>query len=487
VVKATGNFDLSKLKTFEDFIRQAMDKCRVPGAAIAVVQDGKVFEEKGFGVREKGKNDPVTPQTLFSIGSITKPLTTLLMARLVDAGKFTWDTPVTLLDPGFQTADTQMTTGLSLKYTVCACAGLPRLDSEMIFESDGTTPEMVIDKMKTMAPTTGFGETFQYSNIMVAAGGYIAAHAISPEKTMGQAYDDAMQTYVFDPLRMKDTTVDFQSIGQKEYAVPHGFDLNWDYQSLPLSDDDWTRAYRPAAGVWSNVDDMAKYVLLEVSYGKGPDGTRIVSVDNLLERRQPKARMSDTEDYGLGLIVARQDGILSVGHGGNTMGYTSTLIFYPDSGAGLVLLTNADQANLFTQVVKEKFAELLFGKDTHAQNDLDLYSPGQKSNKEYIDQLSRQSSETWVYGFKGDYANGTLGRVSLHMADDGPTMDMGKWKLSVKAFLDEKNGEVKFYVTSPPFVWTVFTLDEQDGHKTLTYETPQKKYVFEQVPGEREK
>jgi len=73
------------------------------------------------------------------------------------------------------------------------------------------------------------------------------------------------------------------------------------------------------------------------------------------------------------------------------------------------------------------------------------------------------------------------------MADDGPTMDMGKWKLSVKAFLDEKNGEVKFYVTSPPFVWTVFTLDEQDGHKTLTYETPQKKYVFEQVPGEREK
>jgi CubicO group peptidase (beta-lactamase class C family) len=73
---------------------RAASKLGVPGAAIAVVQGGRVVFEKGYGVREKGKKAPVTPRTLFMIGSITKSLTSLLMAAAVDAGKMTWDTPV---------------------------------------------------------------------------------------------------------------------------------------------------------------------------------------------------------------------------------------------------------------------------------------------------------------------------------------------------------------------------------------------------------
>ena len=189
-------------KTFEDFVENARNNCKVPGAAVAIVKDGKVVYAKGFGVCEKDKKDPVTTKTLFSIASMTKPLTTLLMACLVDAGKISWDTPVTQILPSFQLGDPKTTDELTMKYTVCACAGLPRQDMEMIFPTGFNSPDLVFEKIRRMSPTTGFGETFQYSNIMVAVGGFTAAHVVHPELPFGAAYETAMKEYIFDPLGM---------------------------------------------------------------------------------------------------------------------------------------------------------------------------------------------------------------------------------------------------------------------------------------------
>ena len=140
-----------------------------------MIQDGKIVLEKGLGVRDASGSDPVTPATLFMIGSMTKPLTSLMMARLVDRGSFTWDTPVKKLSPSFALGDPAATDMATMAHTVCACTGLPRSDMEFIFESKGATPESRMELLKTMKPTTGFGETFQYSNLMVATGGYVAA------------------------------------------------------------------------------------------------------------------------------------------------------------------------------------------------------------------------------------------------------------------------------------------------------------------------
>ena len=147
----------------------------MPGVALAVVQDGKIVLEKGLGVRELGANAPVTPATLFMIGSMTKPLTSLMMARLVDRKNFAWDTPVTKLLPAFALGDPVATPQVTMAHSVCACTGLPRWDMEFIFEWDKATPESRIELLRAMKPTTGFGETFQYSNLMVASGGYVAA------------------------------------------------------------------------------------------------------------------------------------------------------------------------------------------------------------------------------------------------------------------------------------------------------------------------
>ncbi len=167
--------DPARLEKLVAFAEEARKQTNVPGVALAVVQDGKIVLEKGLGVRELGTNEPVTPSTLFMIGSMTKPLTSLMMARLVDSRKFAWETPITKLMPAFALGDPDATSRVTMAHTVCACTGLPRWDMEFIFESTGSTPASRIELVRAMKPTTGFGETFQYSNLMVASGGYVAA------------------------------------------------------------------------------------------------------------------------------------------------------------------------------------------------------------------------------------------------------------------------------------------------------------------------
>jgi CubicO group peptidase (beta-lactamase class C family) len=474
--------DEKGLKTFEDFVEQARVKCQVPGVAVAIIKDGKIFYVKGFGLREKGKKEPVTTQTLFSIGSISKPLTTLLMARLVDAGKFTWDTPITALLPGFKLANERMTKDLTVRTTVCACAGLPRQDLELLFDSANTTPESVLDKMRTMAPTTGFGETFQYSNIMVAAGGYIAAHAAAPQKPLGQAYDEAMQTLIFDPIGMKDTTLDPAVVARKDHAVPHGFTLEGDCSPIAASFNDWVVPVRPAAGIWSNVEDMAKYALFELNMGVGPAGTQVVSQNNLFKRRTPQTKISDNATYGLGMDMENYRGVTLIGHGGNTMGYTSSLAFSPDHKVGLVLLANADQANLFTYTVKARFWEILLNQEKFAQENMDSTLRKRKtSDEDWLKWVEQSSGGIWFAGFEGDYFNEYLGKVSLKVAPEGAVFDTGKWKSRVSRIYYRNQEEMSFILVDPPWAWKGFSLKEEEGRKTMTFKMPQKNYVFEPV------
>jgi hypothetical protein len=157
--------DPARIEKFLAFAEDARKQTKVPGVALAVVQDGKIVLEKGLGVRELGTNEPVTPSTLFMIGSMTKPLTSLMMARLVDGKKFV-GYPDRQLMPTFGSAIPTRRC-VTMAHTVCA-ARASRWDMEFVFESDDA--HLADRAAARMKPTTGFGETFQCSNLMVASG-----------------------------------------------------------------------------------------------------------------------------------------------------------------------------------------------------------------------------------------------------------------------------------------------------------------------------
>ena len=190
-----------------EFVNSAMAAMQIPGVAIAVVQGGKMVWTEGFGTRDVDNPAPVTPRTRFMIGSSTKPLTTLLMAKLVEQKKLSWSTPVVELLPGFALGDAEVTAKLEIRHTASASTGMPRQDMEFIFRHTGITGEDRMAQMKTMRPTTGFGETFQYSNFLVAAGGFAAARAYSTEGSLEGAYEAAMRELVFRPFEMSDSVL----------------------------------------------------------------------------------------------------------------------------------------------------------------------------------------------------------------------------------------------------------------------------------------
>ena len=128
-------------------------------------------------MRELGGSDPITPDTLMMIGSITKPMTATMAATVVDDGKLTWDTPVVQILPEFAVADPALTERLSIRNAFCACTGLPQRDPEFLFNSDELTPERLSTSVKDYPLTAPLGEQFQYSNQLFAIGGYAAAAA----------------------------------------------------------------------------------------------------------------------------------------------------------------------------------------------------------------------------------------------------------------------------------------------------------------------
>src|SRR6185312_14414722 len=201
-----NRLDAAHVAQLKDFVETSMRQLGIPGASLALVDNGKIVYEGGLGVRELGKPTPVDENTLFMAASNTKGMTTLLLSELVDQGKLRWDEPVVEAYQSFKLGDADTTKRVLVKNLICACTGLPRQDLEWIFEFKNATPESSLALLGTMQPTSKYGEVFQYSNLMASAAGYIGAHLVFPDRELGAAYDAAMQEKIFDPLGMKSTT-----------------------------------------------------------------------------------------------------------------------------------------------------------------------------------------------------------------------------------------------------------------------------------------
>lgn len=471
----------ARLQTLAAFIEDARSQTKIPGAAIAIVQGGRVVYERGFGVRKLGDKEPVTPRTLFMIGSVTKSLTTLMMAKLVDEGRFRWDTPVVQLFPEFALADATVTPKVTMLHTVCACTGLPRQDMEFLFEFAKATPEMRVASMKGMKPTTGFGETFQYSNTMVSTGGYVAALAAEGKGPMGAAYDRVMKSRVFDPLGMGATTSDVAVARRGEHAIPHGRTLRNEFAPIRIEDEAGVISVRPAGAIWSNVQDMSRYVMTELSGGVAPGGARVVTAENIAKRREPQARMSDKLSYGVGLMLQDDHGVKVIQHGGNNLGYTADMYFLPDHGVGVVLLTNGQGANFFTGVVRRRLMEILFDGKEEASRTLAFGVKQQEAAiQKLLEDVRFEPEREWIAPWMGGYANAHLGAIQIQRKGNDVRLDAGEWEGTVGE-KKEKDGTRTLILTSPPLTGLEFIPDAKA--RTLTLKTAQQEYVFTPAGG----
>ena len=404
-----------KAQSFElsSFIRNAMVETQIPGVAIAVVQEGRVVYADGFGACRLGSSEPVRPQTRFMIGSATKPLTTLMMARLVANGDFSWYTPVTELLPDFALADPEVTRELDMRYTVCACTGMPRRDLDLIFKFKGISPEQRIAEMRTMSPTTDFGEIFQYSNYLVAAGGYAAARSRQPEGSLQLAYEEAMREWVFEPLGMTMTGLPEEK--SKDMAAPHAISFGGNCSLVSPGMERFVNAVAPAGALWSTVLDMAQYLLLELNRGKGPTGDQLLPAEDLQARWRGGIKIDGKNSYGLGLLRSEEEGLEVISHSGNTLGFSSDLYFLPKKGLGVVVLTNLRMANSFLAAARHKLFELVFGDAPKAEK---MIAAASLSANDVMEKMHARVkvdpvSLAWLETLEGKYRSDELGTLFI--------------------------------------------------------------------------
>jgi CubicO group peptidase (beta-lactamase class C family) len=477
--KKANTLDPARVAELGRFVEQGQKVLGVPGVGLGVVQDGKVVFAGGFGVKDLGGTEKPDGDTLFMIASNTKAMTTLLLAKLVDEHRITWDTPVTKLLPTFKLGDAATTRSVLVKHLICACTGMPRQDLEWIFDYGKMTPESTMALLGTMQPTSKFGELFQYSNLMAAAGGYTAAHVIHPDMELGAAYDSAMQSYVFDPLGMKETTLNMKRALSSNHAGSHSQDVDGKTARAMTAINDAVIPARPAGGAWSSINDMLKYVSMELAEGKLPDGSTYISKEPLLERRAPQVSIGKDDTYGMGLMVDTTYGVPVVHHGGDLVGYHSDMMWLPEQNVGLVILTNADPGWLLRDRIRRRLLEVLF--DGHPEAEAQLNADAKSFYAEMAAErklMTIPADANESAKLAKHYANASLGEITVRTSGASTIFDFSDWKSEV-ASRKNPDGSVSFITTVPGEMGFEFVVGS-GVRRTLTIRDAQHEYVFEE-------
>ncbi|MGQ9555101.1 MAG: serine hydrolase domain-containing protein [Anaerolineae bacterium] len=467
----------------EDYIVEMMDYLRVPGVAVAIVRDGEIVYSKGFGVRALGSDEPVTPKTLMMIGSTTKSLTTMMMATLVDDGIMDWDTRVVDILPSFRVADADVTERITMRNLVCACSGVPRRDAELSFNASETSAEGIIESLADFEFFTDFGEAFQYSNQMVAAAGYIATLAAGAQYgDLYGAYIKLMQERILDPIGMASSTFVMEKVqASADYAMPHSINLQRETVPIPFETEAILKPIAPAGALWSSVLDMGRYLITELSRGVAPDGTRVVSAENLEVTWEPQIAISADADYGLGWIIEDYKGLRVINHGGNTFGFTSELAFLPDHNLGISVLSN-QYGSLINQAIRYRLLELLFQRGPEFDKQVRfVIEQLDKSLAELRGKLLDSVDVEVIQPYLGTYSNDALGELTLSLEDGALMADGGEFKVELKPRLDDK-GEIASYFSITPGLGLDVKFAKNDaGEPILVFGGGATEYRFEKV------
>lgn len=326
------------IDAIDKLAQKQVDDHVVPGLSISIVHGDKVVYSKGFGVREVNKPEKVNADTVFQLASVSKCITSTVVAALVGEGKVSWDSRINDLDPGFELQDAWVSRQLTIRDLLAHRSGLPEHAGDLL-EDIGYPRAHVLHQLRYQKPGSSFRSKWKYTNFGYTEGALAAAKAVDSD------WDNLASAKLFKPLGMNSTSTrfaDFMNSPDKAFghilvkgAWVHGPQREPDAQS-------------PAGGVASSANDMAKWLRLQVADGKF-DGRQVIDAKALAETHHPQIFTQFNLGnglpgfYGLGFNVSYdQHGMLQIGHSGAfCMGAATNVTMIPAEGLGICVLTNA--------------------------------------------------------------------------------------------------------------------------------------------------
>ncbi|QXQ07456.1 beta-lactamase family protein [Sphingosinicellaceae bacterium] len=474
--------DAARIAELKAFVAQSMQELGVPGAAFALTTRAKTIYATGLGVRQLGKPTPVDADSEFAIASNTKGLATLMIAKLVDEGKLRWDEPVTEAYPSFRLGSAATTSKVLIRHLVCACTGLPRKDMQVLLNSDpNAAAKDTFAQLAATEPTSGFGEVFQYNNLMAAAAGYIGGHLVRPEMQLDQAFYRSINEKVLKPLGMTATTFDYPRAMAKDWAVPHADALSGDPEPILGAGMKLNYAfsrYAAAGGAWSTANDLIKYVRFELNEGKLDSGVQYVSARNLLQRRVPNVPVGEDQTYGMGLENDKTWGVTVVHHGGSLGGYKTDIMMIPEADLGAVILTNSDNGQMLLRPFMRRLLELLYDGRPEAAGD--VAASGKRLKAELATERARVSpipDKVEVAKLASHYSSPDLGELTVTRGGTGASFAFRTFSSPVGTRKND-DGTTSFVLLDPTFLFFPLVVGTDQGKPALIVRDSQHEFKY---------
>ncbi len=348
------------LKEFEQYAEESRVASQAVGMSIAIVKDGKRIYAKGFGVRSINDSQPVTPETLFQIGSMTKSFTSGLTALVVDRKLLKWEDPVIQWVPNFLMYDPWVTRSFQIEDLYAQRSGLVHHagDTQCVL---GVSANQMIANLHYYEPVTSFRASFAYQNIFFTIGG------LALLKATGKSWQALLQNEIFRPLGMKSSSVDLSSY----LKVPNraGWHMLKDDGTVELIPE--TAVYagtvytiEASGGINSTALDMSEWIMMQADSGQF-QGKRIISKENLARTHQAHVYAGKVDDidsyYCLGWGLQEYSPYPIIRHDGGTLGASNNMAIIPQERLGIVILCNTRESVLSEALVL-KFFDLYYKK-----------------------------------------------------------------------------------------------------------------------------
>lgn len=428
------------LDGIDAFIEAQLKEWKVPGMSIAVVQDGKVILSKGYGFRDVEKQLPVTPKTLFAIGSVTKSFTVTVLGTLAEEGKVEWGKPVREYLPKFRLFDPVATEHMTVLDLVTHRSGLPRHD--LLWYGSSLTRQEMFDRLKYLEPTAELREVYQYNNLMFMTAGILASE-VSRTK-----WEDLVRRRIFAPLEMTASNFSVNDSQKTEdFSQPY-LEIKEKVEKVPFKNID---EIGPAGSINSNVEDMIKYVQMHLSKGKyGEKGEKKIISEATATKMQTAQMVTPGGDgpftevmslgYGMGLGIGAYRGHKVVSHGGGIDGFTSSLTFMPNDKIGMMILTNRSGTPLPAIVSRNVYDRLLglepidWSKRIKDEQEKQKKAAEEQKKKSVTARREGTKPSHELKEYAGEYENPAYGVAKIALEGEALTISFNGVTLPVKHF-----------------------------------------------------
>jgi CubicO group peptidase (beta-lactamase class C family) len=336
-------------------IAEAMDEWKVPGLAVAVVQNGEVALVRAYGLRDVEAGLPATTDTQFLIGSVTKSFTATGLALLVDERRLDWKKPVREYIPEFRLHDAIATDRVTVRDVLCHHSGLPRHD--WVWVPGDLSPAQMLAAMRYLEPSDDIRSTHQYSNL-----GYLVASIVA-ERVTGQSWSEFTRARLTDQLRMNVTFTAEDLAATADAAVPYAMDGDTRLRAKL-----WPIRVTAAGGINTSIASFANWLRLHLDKGEF-EGHRLLSPALIQQLQTARVHVSAPEfaEYGdvhcgLGFRSHWYRGERVVWHSGGWIGWSTLMTMLPDRGVGVAVFTNRNP-NAVTEILANYVFDRVCGKE----------------------------------------------------------------------------------------------------------------------------